>query len=87
MKFQLIDRLNADEIFLKNVKTGDESWVYARNFHISKQILVEVCVEYFCVMSMRGCGLWLNLCKRSHTSLEDPYKTLSLFCLLILRFG
>ncbi len=28
MKFQLIDRSNADENFLKNVKTGNETWVY-----------------------------------------------------------
>ncbi len=28
MKFQLIDRSNADENFLKNVKTVDETWVY-----------------------------------------------------------
>ena len=28
MKFQLIDRSNADENFLKNVRTGDETWVY-----------------------------------------------------------
>ena len=28
MKFQLIDRSNADEKFLKNVKTSDETWVY-----------------------------------------------------------
>ena len=25
---ELIDRSNADENFLKNVKTGDETWVY-----------------------------------------------------------
>ncbi len=32
MKFQLIDRSNADENFLKYVKTGDETWVYGYDF-------------------------------------------------------
>ena len=34
---ELVDRANADEIFLKNIVTGDETWVYGYDIKTKAQ--------------------------------------------------